>query len=194
MPNPHATIRRCTVFDGRGEPCSQSLDLESHGERKPLRVPTIADRVPLREIMSEDVVCARSDLEIAAVVSLMVQHHVGCIPVVDDRRRPIGMITKFDIVEQLDAFMHSVADGSPLPADLAARTADELMMPLAMTLDENATIAHAAAMMTSEDLHHVLVVSALGQLVGIVSTKDVTNWIVDNDSLAAVQSLQQGDP
>jgi len=186
MPNPHASMRRCTVYDGRGEPCAQAIDLDVSLEVTPRRTPTIADRVPLRQIMSQDVVCARADLDIAAVVTLMVQNHVGCIPVVDDRRRPIGMITKFDIVEQLEAFMRSVGNGSPMPADLAARTADELMMPLAMTLDEHATVAHAAAMMATEDMHHVIVVSDHAQLVGVVSTKDITNWLVENDRLESM--------
>ena len=136
-----------------------------------------ADSVPIRQIMTRDVVCARPDLEVAAVVSLMMKHHVGCIPVVDDRRHPVGMITKFDIVEHLDAFMRSAHNGSPMPGDLAARTADELMMPLAIALHERATVAHAAAMMASEDLHHVLVISEQGELVGVVSAKDISDWV-----------------
>lgn len=180
--NHHATLRRCTVYDGHGEPCAQSLDLETTIEPAARKLPTIAGDIPLRQIMSHDVVCARPDLEVAAIVALMIQYHVGCIPVVDDQRRPIGMITKFDIVEQLDAFMRSVGNGSPMPAEIAARTADELMMPLAMTLDEDASIAHAAALMTSEDLHHVLVIGKKGRLVGIVSTKDITNWLAENDA------------
>jgi CBS domain-containing protein len=133
--------------------------------------------------MSSDVVCARPTLEIAGVVSLMIRHHIGCLPVVDDRRHPIGMITKFDIVEQLDTFMRSAGTGSPTPADLAARTADEVMMPLAMTLDEHASVARAAALMTTEDLHHVAVVNNRGLLVGVVSTKDIATWLVENDRL-----------
>ena len=186
------SMRRCSVYDGQGECCGQSLDLETRTERRPRGEPTNADHVPLRQIMTPDVVCARPDLTIAAVVTLMIKHHIGCIPVVDDQRRPIGMITKFDIVEQLDAIIHSISNGSPLPADLAARTADELMMPLAMTLDENSTVAHAASMMASEDLHHVLVINARGRLVGIVSTKDITNWIVENDRAAAAADVQEG--
>jgi CBS domain-containing protein len=180
---PNRRMRRCSIYDGQGECCGQSLDLETRAESSPRRVPTIASRVPLRRIMTPDVVCARADLSIGAVVALMIQHHIGCIPVVDSRRKPVGMITKFDIVEQLDAFMRSVASGKPMPPDLAARTADEVMMPLAMTLDENATVAHAASMMVSEDMHHVLVINERGHLVGIVSTKDITTWIVDNDNL-----------
>lgn len=179
--------RRCSVYDGTGDCCSQALDLETPSYRfigeHARGQPTNADRVPLSRIMSADVVCARPTLEIAGVVSLMIRHHIGCIPVVDDRRHPIGMITKFDIVEQLDAFMSSSHKGSPMPADLAARTADELMMPLAMTLDQHASIAHAAALMTTEDLHHVAVVDDRGLLVGIVSTKDIATWLAENDRL-----------
>jgi CBS domain-containing protein len=181
MTNP-STLRRCTVYAGRGDPYAQSLDLEPRDEPAPRRYPTIADRVPLSQIMSRNVICARPELEIAAVVALMIQHHVGCIPVVDDARHPVGMITKFDIVEQLDAFMRSVGNGSPMPADLAARTADEIMMPLAITLEDTSTVANAAAMMSVEDLHHVAVTNARGKLVGVVSTKDITNWLVENDA------------
>jgi CBS domain-containing protein len=57
------------------------------------------------------------------------------------------------------------------------------MLPLAITLDQSATVAHAAAMMSCEDLHHVLVVGDSGELVGVVSSKDVVNWLVSNDEL-----------
>ena len=137
---------------------------------QPLRR-TIADQVPLSQIMSRDVICARGDLEVPAIVELMVKHHVGCIPVVDDIRRPIGMITKLDIVQQLDASMR-----------LVPRTAHEIMMPLAFTLQETGTVATAAALMTTEDMHHVAVTDVRGKLVGIVSTKDITNWLVENDA------------
>jgi len=154
------SVRRCTVYHGHGDPHVQSMEL-SPAEEPPPHEPTVADRVPVTRVMCRDLVCARPDLDVASVVSLMIKNRVGCIPVVDARRRPIGVITKFDLVEQIEAFMRSVSDGSPVPRDLAARTADELLLPLAFTLDDNATVAHAAAMMSCEDLHHVLVVGLL---------------------------------
>ena len=152
---------------------------------------TNADQVQLREVMSRDLICARQDLAIEAVISLMVKNHLGCIPVVDAQRHPIGMITKFDIVEQLEAFMRSEANGSPLPVDLAARTADEVMMPLALTLDETSSVANAAAMMTCEDLHHVLVVSRTGTLVGVVSSKDIVTWLARSEPQTVSESSQR---
>jgi CBS domain-containing protein len=142
MTNP-TSLRRCTVYDRRGDPYAQSLDLEGGVQEKPRRYPTIADQIPLSQIMTRDVICARPELEIGAVVALMIHHHVGC---------------------------------------LAARTADEIMMPLALTLEDNASVAMAASMMSVEDLHHVAVTNERGKLVGIVSTKDITNWLVENDA------------
>jgi len=170
-------IRRCTVYHGHGEADVHSVELESQDEPAP-HVRTAADHVPVSSVMHDDLVCARPDLEVASVVSLMVRNHVGCIPIVDERRHPIGVITKFDLAEQLDAFMRAASGGCSLPTDLAVRTADELMLPLALTLGADATVADAAAMMESEGLHHVLVVGTTGELVGVVSSKDVVDWLV----------------
>lgn len=182
MPTNIPEVRRCTIHRRNGE---SKISFETAPRSAPRRLTqrTNADRVPLLEVMGRELVCASPDLEVAVVVSLMVRHRVGCIPVVDERRHPIGMITKFDLVEHLDAGMQSVGDGSPLPTDLAARVADEVMMPIALVLDEQATVAHAAAMMALEDTHHVLVVREAGELVGVVSAKDIVKWLVANDDL-----------
>lgn len=178
--------RRCTVYAGHGEAQISSMTLDPHSKIE--APPTSADAVPLADIMSRELVCARPDLEISVIVSLMAQHRVGCIPVVDDRRRAIGVITKLDLVEQLDASLR--ADG--LPCDLAARTAEEVMMPLALVLDEHATVAHAASMMLLEDTHHVLVIRKDQELVGIVSSKDIVRWLARTNRLfSALEGTEQ---
>lgn len=144
-------------------------------EREPLRVPTIANLVPLTEIMSRDITCARRDLDAERVAELMLQNHIGCMPVVEEPGRPIGMITKLDLVEQLVG-----RDGRP-PEGLGMHSAGALMMPLAITLDQHATIAHAAALMASEDIHHLFVVDDEGRLIGVLSTMDIVRWLARND-------------
>lgn len=146
-------------------------------------VPVVTTRlsaaaVLLHQIMSRDVICARSDLDIRVVVDLMIQHHIGCIPIVDGQQRPIGIITKSDLVEHVHAAFTSAGQGCPLPEDLKARTADDLMMPLAFSLSAYATVAHAAMMMITEDTHHVMVVSPTEELVGVVSSRDVVDWVL----------------
>ena len=148
-------------------------------DRELLRVPTIADVVPLTEIMTRNLTCARRDLDAERVAELMVLHHVGCIPVVDEPGRPIGMITKLDVVE------HLVAMEDIPPKGLAMKTAGQLMMPMAIALSERATIAHAAALMANEGIHHLFVVDGSGNLIGIVSTMDIVRWLARNDGFAA---------
>ena len=139
-----------------------------------------AGELPLTAFMARDLLCVRPDLDISHVLDLLVDQHVGCLPVVDDRGRPTGIITKFDLVEQLDAAMRLRGAGEPLPGDIAARTAEDVMMPFALTLDQHATLAHAAALMASEDTHHVLVVDSLGALVGVVSSHDLVRWVAQH--------------
>ncbi len=164
------------VFRGRGSHTVSVPICEADAEGLP-QVPTIADLIPVRRVMSREVVCAREDLDVGALVDLMVRRRIGCVPVVDERGRPIGMITKTDVVEQqLAAMLHHAPP---------AATAGELMMPLAITLDEHATVAHAAAMMAIEDFHHVAIVSEGGALIGVVSTMDIVRWLAANDGITA---------
>ena len=181
MTPPHSLLRRCMVYRGGGEPLALSFEVERPEVVR--RQPTVADRIALRTIMSRDVICARSDLALTAILRLMIEHRIGCIPVVDERRRPIGVVTKLDVIETLEAWLSSIIEGEVRPADLQQVIAGDLMMPLVITLDEHATVAHAAAMLSAEDLHHILVTSAEGMLVGIVSSKDLADWIARNDGL-----------
>jgi CBS domain-containing protein len=137
------------------------------------RVPTIADTVPATWIMTRAVICAREDLEVEKLVDLMVEHRIGSIPIVDSNGRPVGMVTKLDVLENAIAARD--------PDNPRASTVNEMMMPLALTLDVHATVAHAAAMMAIEDVHHVPIVAEDGTLVGVVSTMDIARWLASND-------------
>jgi CBS domain-containing protein len=126
---------------------------------------TIADTIPVTEIMAKDIVCATADLSVDALTALLVRNHIGCIPIVDDRGHPIGIVTKLDLVERTPKMGR----------------AGDVMMPLAITLNQHATIAHAAAVMSVEDFHHVMVVASDHTLLGVVSTMDIARWLARND-------------
>ena len=156
------------VYRGSGARSERELPFEGPDLASP-HEPSIADLVPATEIMSRTMTCARRDLTTDKVVDLMVRDRIGCLPVVEESGRPIGVITKLDLVEQLLA-------GHDRPA-----TANELMMPLALTLGEHATIAHAAALMAVEDVHHVPIVDDTGVMIGVVSSIDIVRWLARND-------------
>lgn len=164
------------VYSDRGNHSVRVPICEADREDLP-QVPTVADRIPVLRVISREVVCAREDLDAGALLDLMVRHRIGCVPVVDERGRPVGIITKTDIVEQqLDASLHATPP---------AATARALMMPLVITLAEHATVAHAAAIMAVEDFHHVAIVSDGGVLIGVISTMDIVRWLAANDGICA---------
>ena len=161
-----ATKRSLRLHGPHGivEPAAEKVAERGRGRR----VRTIANKVPITAIMSRNVVCALPDLGVDKLLELMVEERLGCVPVVDEHGHPLGMVTKLDIVEYLVS-----------PAALAATVAS-VMMPLAITLDDDATVAHAAALMACEGMHHVMILSGQ-RLVGVVSTMDITRWLSDND-------------
>lgn len=118
--------------------------------------------VPITEVMTRTPITARATSTVPSLVALMTEHHIGCIPIVDDAGKPTGIVTKLDLVECRN-------DGR--------QTAREVMMPHAMLLPKDATLGRAAALMTTENIHHLLVVDESRTLVGVVSTFDVTKWV-----------------
>ena len=169
-------VRRCTVYAEHGDRLSQVCEMPDPPPCAP------EDRVragatPLAQIMSNDVVCATPDLDVEALVALMVRERLGCIPVVDRRRRPIGIVTKTALVELVG--VHVLTSSRAISDEVRSRTVDDVMMPMAMTLRETATVADAAKQMTREQTHHVLVVYADGRLAGVVSSHDLVTWLVD---------------
>ncbi|HHB90839.1 MAG TPA: CBS domain-containing protein [Anaerolineae bacterium] len=49
------------------------------------------------EVMSAPVYTVKPDDHLREVIKLMLQHKIGGVPVVDDRRHPVGVITDYDI-------------------------------------------------------------------------------------------------
>ena len=118
--------------------------------------------VPITQVMTRAPVTAHATSTIPNLVALMTEHHVGCIPIVDAHDRPTGIVTKLDLIECRDE---------------KRETAREVMMPHAMILREDASVGRAAALMTAEGIHHLLVVNRHNTLVGVVSTFDITRWV-----------------
>lgn len=173
----HADLSIQHVYARDGRCSDRSVD-GTEAEPVPPRVPSIADQISVTEIMTRELTCARRDLDVRQLVSLVVRQRIGCVPVVEEVGRPVGIITKLDLVEQL------LAPERALDDELAPILAGELMMPFALTLGASASIAHAAAMMAIEDIHHIAIVDDDGRLIGIVSSMDVVRWLARNDGFA----------
>ena len=95
----------------------------------------------------------------------MREHRIGCVLVVQDERL-VGIITERDLLLKLD--------GTNLD-----RPIGDLMTPDPEVLTPDAPIVYALNKMSVGGFRHVPLVDELQRPVGIVSVKDIIDYIVD---------------
>jgi CBS domain-containing protein len=122
----------------------------------------IASEHPITSIMRTKLLTSPPDASAEHVLELLRDRHVGCVPIIDQANRPLGIVTKLDVLE-------TFGEGR--------KTAREIMMPHAHSLEATATVAEAALVMSAERIHHVLVVDDNRALIGLVSSLDLADWI-----------------
>jgi CBS domain-containing protein len=137
----------------------------------------------VRDVMTKTVVTASIDAPFQELVDLMLRHGVSGIPIVDEQRRPVGIVTEADLVSK-EAYgarrrLLDVAAAFAFRADnrwvAKARgvTAEEIMTAPVRTVRPDDQLRLAAARMVSSGVKRLPVVDDQGRLVGIVSRTDV---------------------
>jgi CBS domain-containing protein len=121
--------------------------------------------------MSADVVCVSDDLPIRTVIALLADRGFSGVPVVDASGKAIGVVSRSDLL-----------------ANEASGLVRDVMMPIAFTLPQGASLSHAAALMAYENIHRVPVVADDGSVVGIVSTMDIARWVAEADGYVVGRS------
>jgi CBS domain-containing protein len=138
------------------------VDEPPHPTRKIM--PTAAEVTPVGALMSREVVCVSAALRRAEAIALFLDRGLSGAPVVDDAGRPLGMLTRSDLLR--------AAVERPAPS-----TAADIMMPIAYTLAENDALSRGAALIAAEGVHHLPVIGDHGRVVGLISTLDITRWL-----------------
>lgn len=147
---------------------------------------------PVTAVMSRRVITVSRDLTLGAALELLLDRGISGVPVVDERGRPIGMLSKTDLLRERDERGRpaTLSATSPdeegfLPPDWEQGfhvvgpevTVGEVMTPLAMSLPATASVAQAAALMAYEGVHRAPVVDEEGKMAGIVTPLDVLRWL-----------------
>jgi len=151
---------------------------------------------PVSAVMTTEVFAVRPNVGLEALTELLFERGFGGAPVVDEDGRPIGVVSRTDVLNhgfaagdtgeamapgthvsrghyqvQLGPGVHA----EPPPDDSVA----DVMTRAALAVPENAPIAQAAALMAGRGIHRALVVSDDGRLSGIVTTSDIVRWVAE---------------
>lgn len=157
--------------------------------------------IPVSAMMTADVLAVRPDVSLDALTEILLARGIGGVPVVDEEGRPVGVVSKTDLVEQhfvtgdtgeatargwhASAGHYRVQAGPGLHTErLPRESVDDVMTRAALTVPERTPLAEAAELMSRRGVHRVLVVSEDGTLAGIVTSTDIMRWVARRNSEA----------
>lgn len=118
-------------------------------------------------ICSRDVYLADSNESVALAAMRMRNHQVGTLVVLDEQKRPIGIVTDRDLAVRVMA-----AGKDPHSCNVA-----EIMTRSPKTVREDAPIEEALNQMSQLGVRRMIVVDAERRLTGIVSLDDVLSLL-----------------
>lgn len=113
------------------------------------------------QMMQDAVFTCGSRTDALTISRLMTQHHFGSLPVVEEDRTLVGLISEYDLLQ-------AMIDGR----DLRKIMAVELMTAHPLTATENMTLEQAANLFQDRYVVRVPVVRN-GKLVGILARRDL---------------------
>jgi CBS domain-containing protein len=132
------------------------------------------------ELMTDEVVTVGPETTLKDVASLLVEQRISGVPVVDDTRTVLGVVSEADIVVHEQGTPRGsrllswfLGGGLFEPDQLDARTAGEAMSSPAITIASEKEVFEAARSMTEHAVKRLPVVDDEGRLVGIVTRADL---------------------
>lgn len=135
----------------------------------------------VREVMSTPAITVAVDASVRDALRLLDEHAITALPVVDKDGAFLGVVSEADLVREAvlpDGRTHMI----PIQVTRAApaRSVAEVMTRHALTVTSGSDLADAVDLMTSTVVKSLPVVD-LGQVVGMVSRKDVVHMLARRD-------------
>jgi len=118
----------------------------------------------VKECMCTDVACVKPETTICDVAKLMLNKHVGCIPVCDNNKNVVGLVTDRDLT------LRSLA----CEKDIKQTPVSEIMTTKVFNVSPDAEVSEAEKIMCDCQIRRVPVVEN-DVLVGIITVGDLAN-------------------
>ncbi|MEV1249413.1 CBS domain-containing protein [Nonomuraea sp. NPDC050022] len=156
-------------------------------------------RTKVEQIMTRQVVSVHASTPFKDVAETLIKHGVSAVPVIDDDRRVIGVVSEADLLckEEFREQYYQEGYRPPLRVRLRHRlsekgggyqrkakgdTAAEIMTAPAVTVTAATTVVTAARLMDEQAVKRLIVVDEEGRLDGIVSRRDLIKVFVRSDA------------
>ncbi|MCA9619620.1 MAG: CBS domain-containing protein [Myxococcales bacterium] len=142
--------------------------------------------MPVASYMSAPVHTITPDTPLRAVQELLEAHRISSLPVVDGDGRPLGVISRTDLI-RVGRLQTGTRPSSPLLV-LPERPVSVDMTKGITTVPQGESIRDAAAKLIAERVHRVFVTEG-ETLVGVLSTKDIMQAIAEQKVRRPIQDF-----
>jgi CBS domain-containing protein len=139
----------------------------------------------VRDLMAVDVIVIPIAATVTEAAEILRSGRVSGAPVVDRAGNPVGVVSVSDVAfgwgkqeAERQRVFYRTAGGQFLPiaedepSHFGERPVADVMMPLVISVQQEDSVRHAAALMTVEEIHRVIVLDG-ERLVGILSVSDI---------------------
>lgn len=160
---------------------------ELYGAAIKMAIARIERSILARDVMTAEVFTVGPDTLLKDVANKMASSGVSGLPVVDDNKKPLGVISEKDFLYQMagthkgktrsDSFMLVIAEcltgKSCLAAPIRAKKAADIMSTPAVTVTPKTTVREIAELFVKRNINRVPVVDSKGAVCGIVTRADI---------------------
>jgi CBS domain-containing protein len=122
---------------------------------------------PISDLMAHNTLVVDADATIVSAVNLMNERHTGCV-LVEENGKLVGILTERDLLRKV--IFH---DGN------RSWKVRSVMTPNPQTLRPSASVAYALNKMSVDGYRHIPIVDDAGKAVGVLSVKDIVNFVVE---------------
>ena len=141
----------------------------------------LQEQLTVRDVMSDQPRTVPADTPLKEAARLLVRTGLGALPVVDEERHVLGMVSEREVIRHLlstQVFSGADARGAMAPGT-AARSVRDVMSRQVMCVAPEQPIAEVASLMSNKDVDRVPVVRE-GRLVGFLTRGDIVRKLIGN--------------
>ena len=147
-----------------GQPLNDTHLMPPHSE---VERSLLRDRVSV--LSSKEPITVAPTTPVGEVLRFMIERRIGCV-IVADGNQPVGIFSERDALRKINTDA----------AQLATRPVREFMTPNPQTLVADAKVAFAVQRMDVGGFRHLPIIDEGGELVGIISARDILRYLTDN--------------
>jgi len=142
----------------------------------------------ISDVMTRDVATIDAGWPVRDIAQLLLERHLGAVPVVDDAGQLIGLVSESDLLRRVETgterrragWRALINTGAHLAADYAkahGRCAGDIMSRTLVTADEDTPLTRVIDLLDSNKIKCVPIVRG-GAVVGIISRTDILRTLL----------------